>query len=176
MKRLASPGIRFGIFLVALTVFLLALLGLVAPLRTRLQLQAALDSTRIRRQQQEILFPFYQSLLVRDRIGDWKDLDAGTPVPLKQDQVVQVPSLLADLTSPHGYRVMDRTDYRIREGAGGKRVLQVELPMRGRYEDLGGLLGDILRFPAVDRITLLRVEELEGVQGVTIGLDLLLEP
>lgn len=176
IRGLASPRLQFFVFLVALTVFLLVLLGLVWPVRERMQLQSALAATQQRRQQQEILFPFYQSLLARDRISNWKDLLASSPEPLQQEQVVQVPAILADLARAHGYRITDREDYRVRMGTGEKRVLQVVLPLQGRYADLGALLGDLLRQPFLDRVTSLRVEELGARQAITIGMDLLLEP
>ncbi len=175
-KWIMSPGIPFGLFLVALVAFLVALAGLFAPVRARLQLEAELDDTRFRRQQQEVLFPFYQSLLSRDRLSEWEDLYAGPAVPLEQAQVVEVPSMLADVTSPHGFRIMDRSDYRVRRRQDGSRMLQVELPLQGRYADLGDLLKDLLLQPYVGQITYLRVEELPAGQAVTIGMDLLLEP
>lgn len=176
LHHLTSPGIRFAIFLAAITVFLLALLGLVGPLRERLQLQASLDNTQRRRQQQEILFPFYQSLLSRDRLGHWQDLKAGDPEPLGQEQIVQVPSMLVDLVTLHGYRVGERADYRVHKQNDNERVLQVSLPLQGDYANFGGVLGDLLRQPYLKDITFLNVNTVNGTPMIVIGMNLLLEP
>lgn len=170
-----NPKRQFGFLVVVAFAFLMAVGSLVGPLLTRLQLEAELENTRSRRQQQEVLFPFYRQLLSSDRKADWQDLHPGTLVPLRQSQVVDVPSMLARITEQHGYRPHGRADYRINKDSEGNPFLQVELPLQGRYDALGALLADFLRENYVARIVSLGMHELATGRVVVIVMHLLLE-
>lgn len=158
-KRLAwakSPLFRFMAAAVAGVLCLGYAISLIGPLSSRGRLQRQLRNLQFEREQQDTLYPFYVDLERMDRVDDWESLKLPEAQAMAQSEVPLLPEHLEVIAEAHGF-VMGTPEVRVTTAKRFARGIGVMMPISGSFDDLGGLLHDLVRLPALDHFSELRI-------------------
>ena len=168
------PGIRWWIPIL-LGVAVLGTVGRgLLVVRESGKLACALETTLQRQSVLEVLYPLYQEMNMA--VGG---LENGSRLALPSLQVLgrgHLPGLSEMFKGMAAQYGIESGDIRFEvQTDNGQRLLQVALPLKGRYRDLGPLLADLIRLPSLISVDRLSAVWYENGDAIDIELKLALE-
>jgi hypothetical protein len=147
-------------------------LGVLPAQRASRELQTEIASTRVRIEEQKVLFPQFQDLLQQER----KIYETGLTLPLEkgslpQDQVSGIAKILWEIAGRCNLEAVIVTPD-LKSLGDGSRILTVGTVVRGEFGLFRNYLLELNRLPYLERINEMQVQETMG--GLELRLKLLL--
>jgi len=156
-----------GVFLVV------SVFRLLAPVRERVRLERMLEERVHTRRLQEIFYPLYAEIRTADRVGDWPELALPAPQRLDREAVRLLADRFRRIALEHQFEVEDVLLQVVTEGE--RRLLKVNLPLKGRYAGLGPFLNEAIRHPALESVSRISVLRNDGGEQINVEIRLLAE-
>jgi len=168
------PGIRWWLpLLLGVAVLWTVFRGLYV-VREAGKLTAALEATVQRQAAFEFLNPLYLDITMEaDGLEPGNSLALPSPHVLGRENLPGLSEMFKRMAARYGFESSDIRYQVLTDN--GQRLLQVSLPLKGRYRHLGPLLADLIRLPslvAVDRLSAVWHDEGDAID---IELKLALE-